>query len=269
MSEGSESGSAHRRTVLLCGMAAFTLATALCAAAQGFTSMLLCRFLGGTSAAFVSPQIWAAIPQTVPTARIARTMALATAGLSVSQVVGIPAGAWLALLSWRAPFWVVSAGAAAVWVLLLKSFPSLPPAASAGGSGRRGVYADVLGRGPLRLLLAGYLVFQTGNFAAIASYGSWFTRDFAMDQTSVGAAMMALGTGNTAGALLGARLVRRLGPRRALAAPFVAVACLHRSRRRSPRRTGEHLKGRQMADRTSRASSAPGGTGNRGAARTP
>ena len=216
----------NRRTVLLWGMAAFTVTTGLCGAATGFTTMLLCRFLAGTAAAFVSPQIWATLPQVVPERHLVRTMGVATAGLSLSQVVGIPVGAWLSLLSWRVPFWTVSAGAACVWLLLHRSFPAVPPLRTRGDGGR-GAYAEVLSARPLRLLLTGYLVFQTGNFAAIAFYGSWFARDFGLGEGKVAVAMVALGAGNTAGSLLGARVVRLLGAPGAMGVGFALAVSMY------------------------------------------
>lgn len=51
-----------RRGLLLGGLAFFALFTATCGLAWNFESMLIFRGLAGVAAAFVTPQIWAAIP---------------------------------------------------------------------------------------------------------------------------------------------------------------------------------------------------------------
>jgi predicted MFS family arabinose efflux permease len=43
--------------------------------------MILFRALAGISAAFVTPQVWAAIPALVPPQNIMKAMGIATAGL--------------------------------------------------------------------------------------------------------------------------------------------------------------------------------------------
>lgn len=55
-----------RRRVILSGLAAFAVLTCACGLVWSFWSMVAARFLAGVSAAFVSSQIWASIPMTVP-----------------------------------------------------------------------------------------------------------------------------------------------------------------------------------------------------------
>ncbi|MFM0068846.1 MFS transporter [Paraburkholderia aspalathi] len=114
-----------RRIVLLSGLVGFIAITALCGFAEGFRTMILFRFLAGVSAAFVSPQIWASIPVLVRPERIIRTMGVATAGLAIAQVVGIPVGSWLAFSSWSVPFWAISAISTVLWLVLANTFPSV------------------------------------------------------------------------------------------------------------------------------------------------
>ncbi|MER5887516.1 MFS transporter [Streptomyces sp. NPDC001941] len=222
---GPLSDGRDRRTVLLTGLVGFTVTTALCGFAQGFWTMILFRFLAGVSAAFVSPQIWASIPVLVPPQRIVRTMGFATAGLSIAQFLGIPLGSWLASSSWHLPFWAIGATSVVLWVVLLKAFPSVPAAPSAGGALR--TYATVFGAGRLRWYLLAYLVFQTGNFEAISFFGSWFSEDFGLGVGSVGTAMMAVGAGNVIGSLFGSRLVQRLGLHRSLLFGLLGMTVLY------------------------------------------
>lgn len=73
-----------RKQILLYGLAGFAVSTALCGVATSFWLMLLFRFLAGVAAAFVTPQVWASIPDVVEPKQIVKVMGYATAGLSVA-----------------------------------------------------------------------------------------------------------------------------------------------------------------------------------------
>ena len=174
-----------RRRVILSGLAAFAVFTCACGLAWSFWSMVAARFLAGVSAAFVSSQIWASIPMTVPRTSIIKVMGYATAGLAVAQVAGVPIGSYLSVRGWE-PVDVV------------------------------GSYRRVLGSRVLRWSLLAYLAFQTGNYASFSFIGSWLAKDFGASQTIIGKAMMMIGLGTALGSLLGSRLVARIGERRSL-----------------------------------------------------
>ena len=122
---GPVSDRIDRRRMLIAGMTAFALLTAVCGLAWGFWSMTAFRFLAGVAAALATPQSWASIPQLVPGDRVVRTMGRATAGLALAQLAGIPLGAFLAAVSWRFSFFAIGGVAAIVTVLLARLFP--PP----------------------------------------------------------------------------------------------------------------------------------------------
>ncbi|MGB4777296.1 MFS transporter [Microbacterium sp.] len=223
---GPISDRVDRRRMLLTGMGLFTLLTTLCGAAWGFWPMVGFRFLAGAAAAIATPQVWASIPQLVPGARLVRVMGRATAGLAVAQVAGIPIGSFLAAGSWRWSFVFVGAAAAVVTVLLFAGFPTVPRAVPArpGRQDDRGGYAYVLRSRRLLLALVAYFVFQTGNFAALSFFGSWFARDFDLDSTGIGLTMIAIGAGNAAGSLFGHFLTARLGRARSLWVGILAMS---------------------------------------------
>ena len=214
-----------RRRMLVAGVAAFTLATAACGLAWGYWPMIVLRGVAGAAAALASPQIWASIPQLLSGPAMMRAMGLATAGLSIAQVAGIPLGAMLAGISWRAAFWFVGAVAAVVTVLLAARFPSVPVVAPRSGrAGQRSGYAVVLTSPTMTVGLLAYLVFQTGTFAAFSFFGTWFDRDFQLDTTGIGLAMIAIGAGQAIGSLFGNRLTDRLGRTRSLWLGILAMA---------------------------------------------
>lgn len=65
-------------------------------------------------------------------------------------------------------------------------------------------YRAVLSSRTLVVGLIAYFVFQTGNFAAMSFFGSWFSRDFGLSTAGIGVAMIAIGAGNAAGPLFAA-----------------------------------------------------------------
>lgn len=215
-----------RRHVLLWGLVAFTVTTALCGLAHGFWSMIIFRFLAGVSAAFVSPQIWASIPLLVSKENIVKTMGAATAGLAIAQIVGIPIGSYLAIISWKFSFFAIGVASALLLILQYLLFPSLP--------GNRAnkfsiltSYRHVLKNRTLKLYMLGYLIFQTGNFEAISFYGSWLFKDFSMGLSDIGKSMIAIGLGNAIGSLYGTKLVKYIGISRSLLFSFLAMTLLY------------------------------------------
>ena len=214
---GPTSDRLDRRRVLITGMAAFSATTAATGLAWSFTSMLVLRLATGVAAAVAAPQIWAAIAQVMPGRRIVPAMATATAGLTIAQLLGVPAGSLLAVRSTSDPFVVVGTAGALVTAALWRWFPAVPPHDARGGrTGIRSQYA-ALARAPHAPGRFGaYFVFQIGNFAVLSFAATWFARDFHLDQAGIAWAMIVLGAGNTVGALVGPRIVRRAGQGRAL-----------------------------------------------------
>ncbi|MHA0039924.1 MFS transporter [Deinococcus sp. PESE-13] len=201
----------NRKTVLLAGLAAFALFTAACGLVSTFPAMLLARFAAGGAAAFVTPQIWASIPELVPAPRILPVMGLATAGLATAQLAGIPIGSFLAALDWRFSFLAVAVVAGLLWLVLARLFPSVP-------TRNRGFvgYRSLLQRKNFSLALAAYFTFQTGNFAAFSFIGSWLAHTFGFTVKDIGWAMLVIGAGNMLGSLAGPRVTRGQTERRIL-----------------------------------------------------
>ena len=216
-----------RRTVILTGLIGFTLTTAACGGTWDFFSLFVCRLLAGIAAAFVTPQIWASIPVTVPPSSIVKTMGYATAGLSIAQVAGIPIGSFLSTLKWRIPFFVIAAASALLWLLLYAKFPHVKPATNSTSTRLFAPYAEVGRSRALMLSLIAYLLFQTGNFAAFSFIGSWFAQDFGATQTMIGAAMMVIGLGNAIGSLTGSHLINRLGQQRSMLLGIIVQGVLY------------------------------------------
>jgi DHA1 family inner membrane transport protein len=200
----------NRRTVVIAGLGAFALCTAACGLAPSFWTMIVLRVLAGIAASLVVPQIWATIPAVVPAERVLRTMGYGVAGLSIAQVIGVPAGSMFAAISWRLPFFALGVAALTILAAVAGWFPSVPSTAS--GTRRiRSAYHGVLRMPRARWYLIAYLVFGTGTYTMFTFIGTWYTRAFGLSVAQVGLAIVALGAGNAVGSMFGSHLAIRLG----------------------------------------------------------
>ena len=208
-----------RKKILVGGLVVFTVATASCGLANTFAWMLITRFVAGIAAATAGPQIWAAIPVLFPRQQVVKVMGYATAGLAVAQIVGVPLGSYLAVWSWRFPFFFVGAIALILTLLVMRLMPSLNDAKAAPAS--ESIYRQLVGNHPVMKLLAAYLLFQTANFCGFAFIGTWFAKSFNLSVDAIGSFILLIGVGQFVGSLLGSRLVTWLGQPHAFLLEFI------------------------------------------------
>lgn len=223
---GPISDGRNRKKVMIWGLLAFSMSTFLCGFSYTFPAMLFFRFLAGVSASFVTPQVWASIPVIVDKKHIVKVMGYATAGLSVSQLVGIPIGSYLAVNSWHTPFFVISGAAL---ILLISNAIALPEL-EFGHKFKTSffkTYTSVLHNSKALNYLFAYLIFQTGSFTAITFISTWFTNSFGLTLTGVGTAMIAIGAGNLIGSLFSGNLVNRMGLEKTFFFELIALITLY------------------------------------------
>src|SRR4051812_42518027 len=113
-----------RRGLLVALMVAYAGANALSAVAASFGLLLFARFLCGVphGAYFGVASLVAA--SLAPRGRAGRSVAMVMIGLSVANVVGVPAATWMGQhLGWRSAFWAAAALAAGT----AGPGPPLPP----------------------------------------------------------------------------------------------------------------------------------------------
>lgn len=223
---GPISDGRDRKKAMIWGLVAFTISTFLCAFAFNFQLMLLFRLFAGISASFVTPQVWASIPVVVDKKEIVKVMGYATAGLSVSQLVGIPIGSYLAMFSWHAPFIVISLTSLLLLLLLIFVLPELEIGQRERFSFIR-TYKNVLTNRRSTSYLTAYFVFQTGSFTCMTFISTWFTNSFGMTLSGVGTAMIAIGGGNLIGSLFGSKVVDHLGIEKAFLSELVVLVVLY------------------------------------------
>ncbi|KLA32850.1 MFS transporter [Bacillus cereus] len=209
---GPISDGLNRKKVMVLGMSFFAISTFLCGIAPSFLWMLTFRFLAGVSAAFVSPQVWASIPLLIEKKQIVKAIGIATAGLSISQILGLPLGAYLATIHYTMPFYSIGILSALLVILIYVVLPEIQ-SVHIGGNKKAILkrYKQLLTDSKVSLSYFAYFVFQTGNFAAFSFFGVWLSIQFGLQVHEVGTAMLVLGLGNLTGNIFGPRIVNKIG----------------------------------------------------------
>jgi MFS transporter, DHA1 family, inner membrane transport protein len=185
-----------RRGLLVALMAAYAGANALSAVAGSFGLLLLARFLCGVphGAFFGVASLVAA--SLAPRGREGRAVATVMIGLSVANVVGVPAATWLGqAVGWRAAFWV-AAGLALLTAALVTAFlPACPGDADATGRRELRLFAEPQ---PRLTLLAGAIGFG-GMFALYSYIAEVVTKVGGLPDSAVPVFLLAFGLGMVAG----------------------------------------------------------------------
>ncbi|WP_260612256.1 MFS transporter [Paenibacillus popilliae] len=218
-----------RKSCLLGGMLGFSLFTALCGSTTSFTLLFAYRALAGISAAIASPQIWASIPQLVAPHKIVKAMGAATAGLAVSQCLGVPLGSLLAASSWRLPFYAIGVTALLITIILALKLPSIPPAtkqrSSLNSLGRQ--YRALFSRRSTTFAFLGYFLYQLGTFSTFSYLGNWLADDFSLSVQQTGLFILSFGIGNLFGSILVSRVERTLGIRRTVTYSLLGMIAMY------------------------------------------
>jgi len=155
-----------RRRMVLGLMAAYALFNLISALAPSYGTLVVSRFFAGLphGAYFGIAALIAA--ELSPPERRGRSVSMVILGLSVANVVGVPAVTWLGqALGWRAAFVVVAALAALTVAAIVATVPTWAPAPGAGMRRELGAL-----RRPQLWLALGVAALGGGGMFAIYSY---------------------------------------------------------------------------------------------------
>ena len=210
----------RRRTLLIALMVMFTIGNTLTAFATGYNTLLAARFLAGLPhGAYFGVASVVAAALAGPTRR-AWAVARVLLGLTVANVVGVPAATWLGqALGWRSAFIAVGCIGLLTMLALFRWLPSVP--ADAGSSLRSEVRA--LGRTQIWLTLGIAAIGFGGMFAVYSYISPTLTNLAGMSAAKVPLVLAVWGVGMVAGNLAGGWLADR-GAMRAMAIALVATA---------------------------------------------
>ncbi|CCV08679.1 Major facilitator superfamily MFS_1 [Mesorhizobium metallidurans STM 2683] len=194
------------RKALLLGLAiAFTIGQAACALAPDFLSMLLLRIAVAVAhGAYFGVAMVVAVGL-VPEDRRGMAVAVILSGLTVSNVIGVPAGTAIGTLwGWRATFWVMCALGVVATLAMLALLPR-----TTGASNRTAGFARevrVLARQQVWTSLILMLMLMIGQFTLFTYITPTLLEVTGLDESLVPWVLLLNGVGATIGVFLGGKL---------------------------------------------------------------
>lgn len=211
-----------RRAALFGLMGVFVTGNVLCALAPGFGFMLAARVLTALShgAFFGISSVVAA--DLVPRDQRARAVALVFLGLTLANVLGVPAGTALGqAVGWRATFWaVVAIGLAAMIAIAV-----LLPRGLRGGSGRLLQEFRILRRPQILLAMLMSVLSSASLFSVLTYITPLLERVSGLSPRLVSAGLLLFGVGLTIGGLAGGYLGDRQ-PKRTMLGTLLLIALI-------------------------------------------
>src|SRR5579859_3306877 len=123
-------GNIARKRLLLLSLILFVIANLLAALAANFVVLLLARILAAVGAALYTPTASAAAVSLVPAEKRGRALSLVLSGMTVSMILGVPLGIFIASqFGWRMTFVLIAALSAFALIGVLTLFPAIanPP----------------------------------------------------------------------------------------------------------------------------------------------
>jgi DHA1 family arabinose polymer transporter-like MFS transporter len=211
------------RSVLIWFMLMFTVFNGLSALAPNFASLLALRFLAGLPhGAFFGVGAVVAT-RLADKGKEAAALASMFSGLTIANIVGVPAGTWLGHhMSWRIVFLIVAVIGLGTMLMLKKVVPYIEGTPSAGLKEDLKIF-----RRPSLWLALGITSIGTGGFFAWLSYIAPLLTDVShFHADMIPLIMTMVGVGMTFGVNVGGKLADRVPPLRAILILLISMVCL-------------------------------------------
>ena len=211
-------GGAARRTVLALGLATVAVASIAGATAENAEVLYASRVLAALGAGIVTPVAAGVAAAVSPPETRGKALAAAFLGITLAQVLGVPAGAWLGYtFGWETTLWLTAGLALVALAAILALTPTgLPFQASTLATLGEALtdLRTVLAVSFTVLVMAAVYVFYTYAAPVMEARMGY-------DREGVSLYLLAFGVGAVFGNLLGGALADRFGSYRTL----VFVAC--------------------------------------------
>ena len=207
------SGTWPRWIVLCLGMALFGLAALASALAPTPTTLFAARVLAAIGAGLFSPVAAAVAAAASPPEERGKALARVFLGLTLAQVLGVPAGSFLAYsVGWQATFALVAVLAALCVAGLLRIVPRALEFRPNSLASLGAALADWR-----TLVSVAFTASFLGAIYVLYTYlAPLMTERMGLGRDGITALLLVFGAGAVAGNMIGGALADRLGPRRTL-----------------------------------------------------
>ncbi len=195
-----------RKNMLLILMGIFTLGNLTCALAPTYEIMMMARIVTSLchGAFFGIGSVVAT--SVVPKDKQAFAISLMFTGLTIANILGVPAGTWIGqAFGWRATFW----GITAIGPIALIALSLLVPKDQGKTSINIADECRAVFKKPVLLALATTALGFAGVFATLTYIAPFLTQQTGMPETMISPIMLVFGVGLIIGNILGGKLADR------------------------------------------------------------
>ena len=202
-----------RRFALLLGLSIFAAAAAGCAIAPTLALLLVARLINGVGAAIIMPAAFASAGDLPDPVARGRAIALLTAAIPLSNLLGLPIGALAASIGgWRAPFALIALLAlVAIGAVALSRQVSRARSSTVGYAATFGTV--LRNRHALSIMLV-TLVWFSGSIGLFVYVGEFIHRSFGVPVEQAGLVYIVVGLVGVIAARTSGQVIERVGPRR-------------------------------------------------------
>lgn len=195
----------NRKALVIALGVGFVVGQALCAIAPTFEILLLTRILVSTLHGAYFGVAFILATSIVPPERRGFAMALVLAGLTVSNVLGVPGGTAVgAIFGWRATFWAVGVFGLVATFIIAFFLPADAGASAAKGDIRREVRA--LARNQVASGFVISILVMIGQYSLFTYIAPLLLEVTGVDPAFVPVILLVYGVGSTIGVFIGGRL---------------------------------------------------------------
>ncbi|MBA4496545.1 MFS transporter [Paenactinomyces guangxiensis] len=216
-----------RKNMILLGMFVLALGTALTAFASSLMELLIFRVITGLGAGILEPAVFSLVGDRFPYEKRGQAMGIVTGSLTMSTLVGVPLGSFMAdLISWRWSFWSISFFCLFTFILLITGIQR--------DHGKRtespilqGIFKPfhmaIFDIPVLFSLLATFLWFG-GLQGMFANTGVFYHTRFQLSVSEVGVILSLAGLGSVVGSFVGGKWSDRYGKKKMIGFSSVCAA---------------------------------------------
>ena len=206
-------GRMQRRTVLVTGMGLVAAASVLSALASDMTLLIIARVLAALGAGMVTPVTAAVALSCVTAGAQGKTLAAVFFGVTLAQVLGVPAGSFLAYTyGWQSAFYAVGAVSSVALILLWRCVPNGLPFQVNTLSTLWSVLIDWR----ITVSIAFTMTFLGAIYVLFTYLGAVLEQQMGYGRNGVAALLLFFGLGAVIGNFLGGKLTDSIGPMKTL-----------------------------------------------------